>query len=319
MAASRQELIEYALRALGEPVVEINVDDSQLEDRLDEAIGYWQQYHWDGVEKIYMKAQVTASRLRITTSDATKFLETSTVVGQTSGATAVVCSEGSTHTSGNTIVCKNITGTFVAGETIASGTNTAVLTDTNFVTLGVIDTHYFDLPDLVFGVESVMPFSNASSSKNLFDLQYQLRLNDLYDLTSTSLIYYKTVMQHLALLDLELNGKPLYRFNRMNGKLYVDMSWGQDVAIGDFIMVECYRALDPATATKVYNEPWLKHYVTALIKRQWGMNGKKFQGMVLPGGITMDFQGMYDEAVKEIADLEDELMNKSAPLEFMLG
>jgi hypothetical protein len=84
-------------------------------------------------------------------------------------------------------------------------------------------------------------------------------------------------------------------------------------------MVECYRALDPTTASKVYNEPWLKHYTTALIKKQWGVNGKKFQGMVLPGGVTMDFQGLYDEAVKEIAELEDELMNKSAPLEFMLG
>jgi hypothetical protein len=319
MAASRQELINYALRALGEPVVEINVDDSQLEDRVDEAIGYWQQYHWDGVEKIYMKAQVTASRLVITTTDADQFRQSSTITGATSGATAFVWHEGSTVSTGNTIICQNVKGTFVAGETISNGEYTATLASTNFFTIGVIDSHYFDLPDLVFGVESVMPFSNASSSKNLFDLQYQLRLNDLYDLTSTSLIYYKTVMSHLALLDLELNGKPLYRFNRMNGKLYVDMSWGQDVEVGSFIIVECYRALDPTTATKVYNEPWLKHYTTALIKKQWGMNGKKFQGMVLPGGVTMDFQGMYDEAMKEIADLEDELMNKSAPLEFMLG
>jgi len=319
MAASRQELINYALRALGEPVVEINVDDSQLEDRVDEAIGYWQQYHWDGVEKIYMKAQVTASRLVITTTNADQFRQSSTITGATSGATAFVWHEGSTVSTGNTIICQNVKGTFVAGETISNGEYTATLASTNFFTIGVIDSHYFDLPDLVFGVESVMPFSNASSSKNLFDLQYQLRLNDLYDLTSTSLIYYKTVMSHLALLDLELNGKPLYRFNRMNGKLYVDMSWGQDVEVGSFIIVECYRALDPTTATKVYNEPWLKHYTTALIKKQWGMNGKKFQGMVLPGGVTMDFQGMYDEAMKEIADLEDELMNKSAPLEFMLG
>jgi len=319
MAASRQELINYALRALGEPVVEINVDDSQIEDRVDEAIGYWQQYHWDGVEKIYMKAQVTASRLFITTTDANRFAQSAIVTGVTSGATASVCHEGAIFSSGNTVICQYVKGTFIAGETITDGTNTAVLTATNFFTLGVIDSHYFDLPDLVFGVESVMPFSNASSSKNLFDLQYQLRLNDLYDLTSTSLIYYKTVMTHLAMLDLELNGKPLYRFNRMNGKLYVDMSWGQDVAIGDFIMVECYRAMDPTTATKIYNEPWLKHYTTALIKKQWGVNGKKFQGMVLPGGVTMDFQGLYDEAVKEIAELEDELMNKSAPLEFMLG
>ena len=319
MAASRQELIDYALRSLGEPVVEINVDDSQIEDRVDEAIGYWQQYHWDGVEKIYMKAQVTASRLFITTNDASKYNVGDVITGQNTGAKTIVCKESQLSSTDNIIICNNTVGEFDPGEIISNGTKTAILDPITPITLGVIDTHYFDLPDLVFGVESVMPFSNASSSKNLFDLQYQLRLNDLYDLTSTSLIYYKTVMSHLALLDLELNGKPLYRFNRMNGKLYVDMAWGQDVAVGDFIMVECYRAMDPTTANKIYNEPWLKHYTTALIKKQWGTNGKKFQGMVLPGGVSMDFQGMYDEAMKEIADLEDELMNKSAPLEFMLG
>jgi hypothetical protein len=316
--STRQDLIDYALRALGEPVVEINVDDSQIEDRVDEAINYWQQYHWDGVEKLYMKSQVTASRLFLTTSVAAQFIVGSTITS-TSGAKATVCAEGPLNSSGNTLLIKDVKGTFLAGETISNGTVTAVLNATNFITLGSYDNKYFDLPDLVFGVQSVIPFSAASSSKNLFDLQYQLRLNDLYDLTSTSLIYYKTVMSHLSLLDLELNGKPLYRFNRMSGKLYVDMNWGQDVEIGSYIVVECYRAMDPTTATKVYNEPWLKHYVTALIKKQWGVNGKKFQGMVLPGGVTLDFQGMYDEAIKEIDDLEDELMNKSAPLEFMLG
>jgi hypothetical protein len=101
------------------------------------------------------------------------------------------------------------------------------------------------LPDLVYGVNRVIPFAAASTSKNLFDLQYQLRLNDLYDLTSVSLIYYKQVMQHIALLDLELNGHPMYRFNRMQGRLFLDINWGADIAMGEFIVIECYRALDP--------------------------------------------------------------------------
>ena len=320
MAASRQELIDYCLRSLGEPVVEVNVDEQQVEDRMDEALEYWRQYHWDGVERIYMKHLISASELHLTTSTATAFQIEETVTGTTSGATALVCRESRRESSGSTLLVKKVTGTFVAGETITSNVNgtTAVLGSTPVI-LGSYDKHYLEIPDLVYGVTRVIPFSNASSSKNLFDLQYQLRLNDLYDLTSTSIIYYKTVMSHLAMLSLELNGYPLYRFNRLAGKLYLDVNWDSQIRLGDFILVEAYRALDPSEAIKVWNEPWLKHYTTALIKRQWGINGKKFQGMVLPGGVSIDFQGMYDEAQTEIKDLEDELMNKSAPLEFFLG
>lgn len=320
MAASRQELIDYCLRSLGEPVVEVNVDEQQVEDRMDEALEYWRQYHWDGVERIYMKHVISASVLNLTTSVATTFEIAEKVTGATSGATAIVCRESQRDSSGSTLLVKKVTGTFVAGETITSNVNgtTAVL-GTTPVVLGSYDKHYLEIPDLVYGVTRVIPFANASSSKSLFDLQYQLRLNDLYDLTSTSIIYYKTVMSHLSMLSLELNGYPLYRFNRLAGKLYLDVNWDSQVTLGDFIVVEAYRALDPTEAIKVWNDPWLKHYVTALIKRQWGINGKKFQGMVLPGGVSIDFQGMYDEAQTEIKDLEDELMNKSAPLDFFLG
>jgi hypothetical protein len=126
-------------------------------------------------------------------------------------------------------------------------------------------------------------------------------------------------MSHLALLDLELNGHPQFRFNRRNSKLYLDMNWDSDVALGDFIVVECYRALDPAESTKVWDESWLKHYKTALFKKQWATNIKKFSGIQLPGGVTLDGDKLYDEAVGEIKDLEDSLQNKSAPLEFFLG
>lgn len=317
---TREQLKQYCLRELGAPVLEINVDDDQLEDRLDEAFEYWRQYHWDGIEKIYLKQQITASEMQLTTSVAGNFELEETVTGGTSGATAKVIKETTRESSGTLLLVKNVTGTFVAGETITGSTSavTAVL-NTNPVTLGTYDKRYFDMSELVYGVVRVLPFSSASSSKNMFDLQYQLRLNDLYDLTSTSLIYYKTVMSHLALLDLELNGHPLYRFNRMAGKLYLDANWETDFSLGDFIVIECYRALDPATNVRMYNELWLKHYVTALFKRQWGTNLKKFGGLTLPGGVTLDGQSMYDEAKGEIDDLKDELMNKAAPLDFFLG
>ncbi|CAB4167658.1 neck protein [uncultured Caudovirales phage] len=318
---SRQGLIDYALRALGEPVVEVNIDDSQLEDRLDEALEYWRQYQWDGVEKLYMKFVISASELHITTSTAASFQIADTVIGGTSGATALVSKETGRQSVGTTILVKNIVGTFVAGETITSASfgTTAVLAASIPYVLGSYDKRYIEVPDLVYGITRVIPFCSASSSKNMFDLQYQLRLNDLYDLTSTSIIYYKTVMSHLALLDMTLNGYPLYRFNRMQGKLYLDVNWESNIALGDFIVVECYRALDPAQNVKVWNERWLKLYTIALFKEQWGVNGKKFQGMVLPGGVSIDFQGMYDEAMSEIKELETELIGKSAPCEFFLG
>ena len=126
-------------------------------------------------------------------------------------------------------------------------------------------------------------------------------------------------MSHLAMLDLELNGHPLYRFNRMQNRLYLDVNWATDVIIGDYILIQGYRGLNPEDYVKIFNEPWLRKYVTALFKRQWAINIKKFSGLQLPGGVTLDGDKLYVEATKEIEDLEDELRTKSAPLDFFLG
>lgn len=241
---TRETLKQYALRALGAPVLEINVDEDQLEDRIDEALEYWKQYHYDGAERIYLKHVVTAAD---------------------------------------------------------------------------INNKYIPVADSVYGITRVIPVSQTSSTKSLFDVQYQLRLHDLYDLTSTSLIYYKNVMAHIALLDMELNGPQLFRFNRLQNRLFIDLKWGTDVIDGSIIICEAYRAMDPQEFTKVYNEQWLKKYVTALFKKQWATNIKKFSGIQLPGGVTLDGDKLYDEATGEIKELEDELQNKSAPLEFFLG
>ena len=314
--STRDGLKQYCLRALGAPVLEINVDDDQLEDRLDEALDYWRLYHYEGIEQLYMKHQIRASEITLSTADAGNFSLADTITGQTSGATAEVCRETSRESSGTLLLVKNVVGTFTAGETISNGTQTAVLSS---ITLREYDNKYIEIPDLVYGVTKVLSIGMASSSKNIFDLQYQLRLNDLYDLTSTSIIYYKTVMGHLALLDLELNGHTSFRFNRTQNRLYLDINWAQDIPLGDYIIIQGYRALDPTTWSKVWNEPWLKHYVTALFKKQWATNLKKFQGIQLPGGVTLDGDKLYDEATGEIKELEDELQSKSAPLDFFLG
>jgi hypothetical protein len=317
---SREQLKEYALRALGAPVLEINVDDEQLEDRLDEALEYWRQYHPDGTEQIYMKHQIRASEMTLTTSVAENFVLAEVVTGGTSGARAEVVRETSRVSSGTLLLVKKVIGTFVAGETITGSSSglTAIL-GTTPVTLREYDLRYIDIPDLVYGVTKILSIGQASSSKNIFDLQYQLRLNDLYDLTSTSIIYYKTVMGQLALLDLELNGHQLFRFNRRMNRLYLDLNWETDVILGDYVIAQGYRALDPSQFSKVWNESWLKHYVTALFKKQWATNLKKFSGLQLPGGVTLDGDKLYDEATTEVKELEDELSTKSAPLDFFLG
>ena len=316
---SREGLKQYCLRDLGAPVLEVNVDDDQLEDRIDQALDYWRLYHYEGIEQIYLKVQIHASTITLTTNNAASFSLEQPVVGATSGAIATVTRENTVASSGNTLLVKNVVGTFVAGETITSGAVTATLGSGTPCTLGEYDKKYVDIPDSVYGVQKVLSIGQASSSKNIFDLQYQLRLNDLYDLTSTSIIYFKTVMSHLALLDLELNGHTLYRFNRLQNRLYLDINWATDVQFGDYIIVQAYRALDPTEFSKVWNENWIKRYTSAQFKRQWGTNLKKFTGLQLPGGVTLDGDKLYAEAMNEIQILEDELQNKSAPLEFFLG
>jgi hypothetical protein len=320
---SREGLKEYTLRALGHPIIEINVDDDQVEDRIDEALEYWRLYHPEGIEQVYAKYLITASTLTLTTNNAASFSIGDLVKGSISNATAVVVDEGpqsNRKSINNTLLVCNIQGDFVAGETITGSfsTTTATLGATPVVK-GIYDNKYVTIPDIMYGITRVIPMAQASSSKNMFDLQYQLRLHDLYDVTSTSMIYYKTVMNHLDLLDFELNAKPDIRFNRFTNKLYLDIKWSTEGLVGQYILLDGYGALDPATAPRLWNELWLKHYTTALIKRQWGVNIKKYDGIQLPGGITLDGQGMYDEAMSEIKDLEEELMAKSAPLSWFMG
>lgn len=240
---SREQLKQYCLRALGAPVLQINVADEQLEDRIDEALEYFKLYHYDGIERMYLKHKIIQDN---------------------------------------------------------------------------INTQSITVPDYVYGVKRVIPFRQGSASQNLFDVQYQLRLNDLYELTNTSVVYYSMVMQHMALLDQVLNGYPQFEYNRLSSKLYFEVNKTK-LILDDYVIIECYRALDPATATKVWAEPWLKQYVEALFKKQWATNIKKFQGMQLPGGVTIDGQSMYLEATQEIQQLEDDLRDKSAPLGFIVG
>lgn len=312
---TRAQFKDYCLRRLGHPVIQINVDDDQVEDRIDDALQFFHDYHFDGCEKIYMKHQITEQDIQR-----------------------------------GWIYC----------------------------------------PEPVIFVTGILPFNQSNSSTNMFDLRYQLRLHDLYDFTSVSYVSYEITMQHITTLNMLFSGYPQIRFNRHLDKLFLDIDWTRDVLLGEFVVVECYRKLDPDTfvvggtaqisssnttvigtntvfsrdivigdeinfgneprrvlaiksdtelevsasfssntsgvamsktgISDVWNDRFLKQYATAKIKEQWGTNLKKFGGIQMPGGVTLNGKEIYDEAVTEIAKVEEEMQSYNVlPNDMFIG
>ena len=312
---TRAEFKTYCLRRLGFPVIEINVDDDQVDDRIDDALAFFNDYHYDGTEKIFMKHRITAED---------------------------------------------------------------------------IDRRWIHCPDAVTFVTNVFPFDDSNSSINMFDLRYQLRLHDLYDFTSVSYVSYEMTMQHIQTLNLLFSGKPQFRFNRLQNKLFLDIDWSSDREVGEYVIVECYRQLQPDSVTltgtvtctntsntvtgtatvfdreilendvlviggeekqvrhilspteltlyspvssnktavslvktglsDVWNDRFLKKYATAKIKYQWGSNLSKFAGIQMPGGVTLDGVRIMQEAQAEIDKIEEEMYTMSSlPSEILTG
>ena len=319
--SSRQGLIDYCLRRLGFPVIEINVDDDQVEDRIDDALQYFQEYHFDGVERLYLTHKVTTAELKFSGLSTPSFENNEMLVGNTSGATCILYT-----ISGTTARITNVKGAFTAGETVTGSTSgfSRAIASTSFYTPGDIQNGYLPLPDSVIGVIRVLPVNGPSSGmnnrNNMFDLIYQFRLNDMYNLLSADMVYYTQVQQHLSMLDMLLVGDRSFKYNRKMDKMYIDMNWEEVLNPDDFIVIECYRILDPSTYTQVYDDMFLKRYATALIKRQWGENMKKFGGIQLPGGVILNGREIYEEAVEEITLIENEMQLKSElPVDFMVG
>jgi hypothetical protein len=316
---TRQGLIDYCLRKLGHPVTEINVDDDQVEDRIDDAFQYYRDYHYDAVQRLFLKHRVTASVMGIADANAADFIRGEVVQGQTSQATAIVSTDANSST-GTNLRISAIRGTFATGETIlgkTSGFSSTMAT----LTLGDIDNGYITVPDAVINVVRVLPFTDTNTGMDyMFDLRYQLRLNDMFDLLSTSIIYYEQVKAHLSLIEQLLVGQKTVEFSRHTNRIYLDMDWKKEMTAGEYLIIECYRILDPADFPDVYNDWFLKRYATALIKRQWGENLKKFEGIQMPGGVTLNGQKIWDEAIVEIDTLENEMENRyQAPPNFFVG
>tara|TARA_R100001443_G_scaffold107347_1_gene117148 strand:+ start:11931 stop:12758 length:828 start_codon:yes stop_codon:yes gene_type:complete len=267
---TRETMKQYCLRALGKPVIEINVEDDQVEDRIDEALQYFAQYHYDGVERMYLKHVVTAADITRARSD----------------------------------------------ETLSTVTDTADSTVTSVWTEGK---NYIPLPSSVMSVVNVFPFTDKAAL-NLFDVRYQLRLNDLYDFSSTSIIHYDMTLRHLDLLDHILVGERPVRYNMHKNRLYIDMDWANDVAAGDYLVIECHRKLNPSTFTDIFDDMFLKKYTIQLIKRQWGANLIKFQGVAMLGGVALNGEQLYTQAQEEINKLEEQIqLSYELPPQYMVG
>ena len=233
---TRQNLIDYCLRRLGAPVTEINVDDDQVSDRIDDAIEFFQEYHFDGVEKVFLKHTVTQIN---------------------------------------------------------------------------INNEYIDVADAVISVLRVLPIPNFNAFQTgFFNEEYQLRLNDLENFRSSAMIDWAMSQVNFSLVEHLFSIQPTLLFNRKQDRVYLETDWANKFEVGTIIIIEAYRALDPATYPQVYNDMFLKKYATALIKQQWGSNLKKFTGVTLPGGITLDGQTIFSEATEEINKIEEEMSLK---------
>ena len=256
---SRATLKDYCLRRLGYPVLEINVDDDQIDDLTDDAIQYFQERHFDGIERVFLKHKLTAA-------DITTAKTTQTTSSATTGINNGITSSG----------------------------NSDSFLETN---------NYLKLPDHVIGVEKVFKMDQNTISSGLFNIKYQIFLNDLYYYGALDLMNYAMTKTYLEDLSRLITPDTQIRFNKKQHNLYMDIDWNQ-ISADTFIILDCYRLVDPGTATDVYNDFWLKRYLTALIKKQWGQNLIKFQGVMLPGGIQLNGRQIYDDAIKEIEEIE---------------
>jgi len=252
--ATRQELIDYSLRRLGAPVLEINVDDDQIDDLVDDAIQYFQERHYDGSERMYLKYKITQDDI-----DRGRGPNASGVSGITT--TTVTESVG-------------ITSEFKYEE----------------------NNNYIKVPDQVLGINKIFKFDTNSISGGMFSIKYQLFLNDLYYFSSVDLLQYAMTKSYLEDIDFLLTTDKQIRYSKRQGRLYLDIDWTAQ-SVGDYIVIDCERALNPSDFPKIYNDSWLKRYLTAMLKKQWGMNMIKFSGTKLPGGVELNGRQYYDDAV----------------------
>lgn len=323
---TRSEFKEFCLRRLGKPVIEINVDDDQVDDRIDEALRYYWDYHFDGSDKQYYKHQIQTKNMPWNISE------------------VLISNGGTGYANTDTVALKN-NGTTIATITLTTDANGAITsvpvdqlytTNSNFglradptytittstgsgAVLQPLKGGYVPIPENIIGVVNMFPVGQALNTNNLFNIRYQIALNDLYTLTSVSMVPYYMALQHVQFLEQMLVGQQPIRYNRHKNQCYIDMDWNI-VSPGDFIVLECYGIVDPNIYTQVWSDRWLQRYASSLIKQQWGWNLTKFTGMTMPGGIQFNGEKILDDATAERDALEKEMITSySLPVTDMIG
>ena len=263
--SSRTELIDYCKRQLGAPVLEINVAEEQIEDILDDAIQFFQERHFDGVYPTFMK-------YKLTDNDVSR--------GRSRGGN-----------SGNVGITTTTAEATIDGSTVEFNWEE--------------NSNYLQVPPEIIGVNKIFHYDGSNTiTNNMFSVKYQLFLNDIYYWGSTEILSYAMVKTFLEDIQFALTTEKQIRFNKREDRLYLDIDWGS-VTVGDFLVMECFRMLDPSDYTRVWNDSFLKPYTTALMKRQWGQNLLKFQGVKLPGGIELNGRQIYDDGEKELARIRE--------------
>ena len=266
---TRQELIDYCLRQLGAPVLEINVADEQIDDLIDDTIQYFNERHYDGVERMYLKYKVSQDDIDR---------------GKANGINGV-------------------------------GIVTTTGTSTNISGVGTITSNFYEnsnfiqVPSSVIGVEKIFKFDTSSISGGMFSIKYQLFLNDLYFFNSVNLLQYSMTKRYLEDIDFLLTTDKQIRYNKRQDRLYLDIDWGAQ-SKDTFFVIDCYRALDPESFSQIYNDNFVKKYLTALIKKQWGQNLIKFQGVRLPGGIELNGRAIFEDGQRDLEDIKQRMSSE---------
>jgi hypothetical protein len=320
-ATSRLELKEYALRKMGFPVIDINVADTQLEDRIDDAIQYFNEWHYEGTYKMYLKHQLTASTIRFDAPiPADSYRMGDTVKGETSLAQAIVHAQSTDNLS---VLVWKTTGAFQAGENLVGtlSTNQISTNATTFWEIGDMDQQYIDIPNHIMSVLSIFPISSTQTSNFLFDPVYYYAFDLMFTFGGLDLISYELMKQRINQINNTFSGQKPVRFNRNMGKLFIDWDWTRTAAPGRWIVVECYRLLDPNEYSSVWNNFFLKEYVYALFMIQWGNNLSKFASIQLPGGVTLDGPRILEIGEKLKTELEEQMKagRWSEPMGFRIG
>ena len=171
------------------------------------------------------------------------------------------------------------------------------------------NSNYLPIPPEVIGVTKIFHFDGSNTiTNNMFSVKYQLFLNDIYYWGSTELLSYAMVKTYLEDINFLLTTEKQIRFNKRQDRLYLDLDFGS-LSVDDYLVIDCFTLLDPSSYPRVWNDSFLKPYATALIKRQWGQNMSKFQGVKLPGGIELNGREMYEDAEKELERIREMMSN----------